>query len=143
MDRIREALAEPAAHPLWGLSDRAHFSVEIRERQKFEDLIASLKFDSGPAISGGLYAYDQQQRLFPKVDNPRLQPYGAFTQGELVQVLVTSFLERYFAGRAMNAISAAERSHAEVAARTEVTRAIADYCSAQPNAGAGIRICQQ
>jgi hypothetical protein len=36
---------------------------------------------------------------------------------------------------------AAKRAYAEHTAREEVKRAIADYCAAQPNAGAGIQIC--
>ncbi len=142
LDRIREALTHPPAEPLKGIDEaKAHFHVEIQERQKFEDLIANLKFDSGPIIPGGRAMYEQQQRLFPSVDNPLVQPYAAFTQGELVQVLVTSIMERYFAGRVVNSITAAERSRAEAAARAEVDRAIQGYCAAQPEDGAGIRIC--
>ena len=36
---------------------------------------------------------------------------------------------------------AAKRAYSERAAREEVKRAIADYCAAQPNAGAAIQIC--
>jgi hypothetical protein len=35
----------------------------------------------------------------------------------------------------------AKRAYSEHAAREEVKRAIADYCAAQPNAGAGVQIC--
>jgi hypothetical protein len=38
-------------------------------------------------------------------------------------------------------LQAAIRAQAERAAREEVKRAIADYCAAQPSAGAGIQIC--
>jgi len=141
IDRIREALGQPAVEPLKGLNGSPTFRIEIMERQKFQELTATLKFEKAPAVPGGLYVYDQQQRLFPKVDNPLVQPYSAFTQGELVQVLATTFLEKYYGGRALNAISSAERSHAEAAARDEATQAIAEYCAAQPDRGAGIRIC--
>jgi len=143
LDRIRGQLAKPPAEALKGLNDTAHFRVVIEERQKFQDLIASLKFDSGPPIPGGREMYEQQQRLFPSVTNPLVQPYAAFTQGELVQVLVTSMMQRLFAGRILNSITAAEREHAEARARAEASRAIADYCAAQPGDGAGIRICDE
>lgn len=38
-------------------------------------------------------------------------------------------------------LMAAKRAYAERSAREEVKQAIADYCAAQPNAGAGIQIC--
>jgi hypothetical protein len=142
LDRIRQALADAPVEPLKGLQNQpAHFHVDVQEQQKFEDLVANLKFDSGPPIPGGRYMYEQQQRLFPSVDNPLVQPYAAYTQGELVQVLITSMVERYFAGRVVNSITSAERARAESSARAEVARAIADYCAAQPGAGAGITIC--
>lgn len=143
LDRIREALQQPAPEPLRGLNDTAQFRVEVREHQKFEDLLATLNFDSGPPIPGGRYAFEQQQRLFPSVDNPRVQPYAAYTQGELVQVLATSMLQRYYGPRAMNALSAAERARAEAAAKAEVAAAIREFCARQPNGGSGILICDQ
>ena len=142
LDRIRDALARPPAEPLKGINEaKTQFRIEIQERQKFEDLIANLKFESGPVIPGGRAMFEQQQRLFPSVDHPLVQPYAAFTQGELMQVLVTSLMERYFADRVVHSITAAERSRAEAAARAEVNRAVQEYCAAQPQGGYGIRIC--
>ena len=92
-------------------------------------------------MPGGLYAYEQQRQLFPSVDNPLVQPYAAFNQGELLTILVENLMFKYLAGRAMHAISAAERERAEAAAKEEVSHAIAEYCGAQPNRGAGIQIC--
>jgi hypothetical protein len=121
-----------------------HFKVEITERQKIrlEDLINSLDFKSGPAPPGGLYGYEQQRQVWPSVDNPLRQPYAAFNQPELATILVENLVGRYLAGKAAGAITSAERASAEAAAREEVARAIADYCSAQPRGGAGIRICE-
>lgn|SRR5215471_3102640 len=141
VDKIRKALLQMPPAPLKGLDVKPTFRVEVQERNRLQDLMSTLKFDSGPPIPGGLYAYEQQQSMWPKVQNPLVQPYSAFSQGELAQVLITSLLERYFAGRVANSISDAERSHAEAAARQEVARAIAEYCDAQPGHGAGIQIC--
>ncbi|HEV2986617.1 MAG TPA: hypothetical protein VGX46_19615, partial [Vicinamibacterales bacterium] len=69
------------------------------------------------------------------------QPYAAFNQPELVTILVENLVGHYLAGKAMNAITTAERAHAEAAARDEVRQAITEYCSAQPGAGAGVLIC--
>ncbi|HUL70268.1 MAG TPA: hypothetical protein VLT17_08575 [Gemmatimonadales bacterium] len=142
LDRIREALLQaPPPSLLRGLNAQPSFRVEVTERRRTDELLATLKFDSGPSIPGGLYAHELEQTYWPSVQNPLMQPYSAFTQGELVQVMVTSILEKYFAGRLKNAISNAERRHAEAAAHQEVTRAIAEYCTAQPSGGAGIEIC--
>jgi hypothetical protein len=141
LDRIREALQNAPAEPLKGLDERPHFRVEIRERQRIEDLLSTMKFDSGPPIPGGLYAYEHQRLAFPPTSRPGSQPYAAYTQGELVQVLATSFLQRYYAGKVVGAISSAQRTRDEEAAREEARRAIQQYCAAQPRSGADIRIC--
>src|SRR5438094_471861 len=93
LDKIRQALEQPPAEPLRGLDERPLFRVEIRERQRIEDLLQSLKFDSGPAIPGGLYGYEQQRIMFPSVDNPLAQPWSAFSQPELARVAAYSIIE--------------------------------------------------
>lgn len=131
LDKIREALADAPAEPLKGLDVKPHFRVEIQERQKFEALLETLKFNGGPAIPGGLYLYEQQQRLFPKVDNPLLQPYAAFNQGELLQVMITTLVEKYLAARLAGIVTNAERAIAEEEARKEVARALEEFWAAQ------------
>jgi hypothetical protein len=79
--------------------------------------------------------------MWPSVDNPLRQPYAAFSQGELLTILIENLVGKYLGGKAVNAVSSAERAHAESAAREEVKQAIRDYCAAQPNNGAGIQIC--
>jgi hypothetical protein len=79
--------------------------------------------------------------MWPSVDNPLVQPYAAFGQGELLTVAVENLVGQYVAGKAAGAIGGAVRAHAEAAAREEVRQAIHDYCAAQPNGGAGIPIC--
>lgn len=135
LDKIREALAQLPVEPLKGIDgvdERPLFRVEIRERQRIEELLEALKFDSGPAVPGGPYAYEQQQNLFPKVNNPLAQPYGAFRQGELLQVSLTTLIASYLAGRIVNAATAAERARVEEAAREEVRQALEEFLAAQP-----------
>ena len=131
LDKIRQALADPPSQRLKGLDEKPHFRVQIQERQKFEALLERLKFDSGPAVPGGLYSYDQQQRLFPKVDNPLVQPYAAFNQGELLQVMLTTLMEKYLAARLVGAVTSAARAHAEEEARKEVARALDEFWAAR------------
>jgi hypothetical protein len=143
VNRIRQALAQPAEPliGLRGLDETPTFRVEIRERLKIDELLQSLNYKSGPAVPGGLYAYEQQRQLFPAVNNPLSQPYAAFSQSELMTIIVENLVGKYLAGRAMSAISSAERARAEAAAKEEVVHAISEYCAAQPDHGAGIRIC--
>jgi len=144
IDKIKEALAKtPPITQLRGLNETPHFKIEITERQKFslDDLIKSLDFKTGPAPGGGLYGWEQQRQMFNPVDNPLRQPYAAFNQGELLTILTENLARQYLGGRLVNAVSAAERAHAEAAARTEVQQAVREYCSAQPLGGAGIIIC--
>jgi len=141
LDKIKDALQQ---HPLLSLrtiDERPTFRVQIQERMKIEELLASMKFKPEPAPAGGIYMAEQQRVMFPSVDNPLVQPLAAFNQGELVTILVENLVGKYFAGKAANSISNAERAHAEAAAREEVHAAVAEYCSAQPNAGSGLAIC--
>src|SRR5579871_4676453 len=62
LDKIREALLQPAPEPLKGLTvaDVPTFRVDITEPQRFEDLLSTIKFEApGPQVAGGVDAYDQ------------------------------------------------------------------------------------
>jgi len=141
LDRIKEALEQPPALSLRSLDERPMFRVQIRERQRIEELLATLNYKTAPAPAGGLYGYEMQRQVWPAVDNPLRQPYAAFNQSELLTILVENLVGHYLGGKALSAVSAAERARAEAAARKDVRQAVADYCAAQPNAGAGILIC--
>ncbi len=143
IDKIKEALQQPPSQlSLRTIDERPTFRVQIQERQKIEELLATLNFKTGPAPGGGLYGYEQQRQMFPAADNPLRQPYAAFSQGELLTILIENLLGKYLGGRAVNAVSDFERKRAEAAAKEEVREAVTQYCAAQPRAGAGIQICE-
>jgi hypothetical protein len=85
---------------------------------------------------------EMQRQWWPAVDNPLMQPYAAFNQGELVTIVVENIVGRML-GPAIHAISSAQRAEAERAAREEVRQAILNYCAAQSSQGAGIEICRR
>jgi hypothetical protein len=143
IEKIREALEQPPpALSLRTIDERPTFRVQILERQKIEELLASLNFKAGPVPAGGLYMAEQQRLMFNPVDRPLMQPYAAFNQGELLTLLVENLVGKFLAGKAINAVSKFERARAESNAREEVRAAVGQYCNAQPNAGAGIQICE-
>ena len=117
VNRIRQALAQPAEplKGLKGLDETPTFRVEIRERQRFENLLATLDFKSGPVPPGGLYGFEQRARLS--------SPWGS---QPIVGVDVLSI-----ARLIGNGVSSARRSHAEAAAREEVKRALEEFWAAQ------------
>jgi len=135
VDKIRAALLQPApAEPLKGFSgaDAPMFHVDVLEWQKFEDLFAKIKVDPpGPQVAGGIYAYDQFQRLFPRIDNPLVQPYAAFSTGELITLAVEALAEKYVAEKMSHVVGPALREQAEREAREEVARSLAAYRAAQ------------
>jgi hypothetical protein len=148
LDKIKEALQQPPSSlSLRAIDERPMFRMQILERQRIEELLASLFLKSTPgplggyAPAGGLYGYEQQRQMFPAVDNPLHQPYAAFNGGELLTILIENLAGKYLVGKAVDSISAAERARAEAAAKEEVRSAVAQYCNAQPNAGEGIQIC--
>jgi hypothetical protein len=136
LDKIREALAQPPpSEPLKGMNERPTFRAEVQERQRFEQLMDKIKFDTaGPVVAGGRDAYDQQQRLFPRVDNPRLQPYGAFSTGEILTLGAEAFVEKYVAQKIAHVFGDVLRAQAEREARDEVARSLAGFWAAQPAA---------
>ena len=135
LDKIREGLSQPAPRePLKGLTaaDATTFRVDVTEQQKFEELLAKIKFDNpGPPVAGGIYAYDQFQRLFPRIDNPRVQPYAAFSTGEIITLGIEGLVEKYVAEKMAHVVGTALREQAEREAREEVARSLAAYWAAR------------
>jgi hypothetical protein len=135
LDKIRAGLSQPAPRePLKGLdaADASTFRVDVTEQQKFEELLAKIKFDNpGPQVAGGIYAYDQFQRLFPRIDNPRVQPYGAFSTGEIATLGIEALVEKYVAEKMAHVVGAALREQAEREAREEVGRSLGAYWAAR------------
>lgn len=141
LDRIREALEQPAHPPLLRPDKTPDFKVEVEERRKLEELIATLDFSAGPAPPGGLYAFEQQRLAFPKVDRPLMQPYAAFSTTELLTIALQNLMIKYLGGRALEAVSNYERERAERAAREEVAKAMREFCASQPANGVGLQAC--
>jgi hypothetical protein len=141
LDKIKSALEQAPAEPLRGLHDEAHFKVEIRERQKISlgDLLAAMDFKSGPAVPGGLYGFEQNRLAFPSVDNPMRQPYAAFSQAELLTIVVENLAMKYLGGRALDAVSREERARAEQAARDEVQRALAELAAKRRSSSSSLK----
>ena len=141
VDRIRKALEQQPARLLLKLPDQPTFRIEVQERNRLQELIATLDFKGGPTPAGGLYAAEMQRVMFPSVSNPLVQPYAPFSQPELLTILIENLIGKYLIGKAFSAVSASERERAEAAAREEVRQTITQYCAGQPNGGAGIKIC--
>lgn len=143
LGRIREGLAKPApGATLKNLDIKPDFIVRIEERDHLIAVLSKLEVKSGPAPLGGLYAYEQQQRAFSKTERPLMQPYAAFSGGELITLAIEGLMQKYLGGALMNAVTGAQRSRAERAAREAVAVAIVDYCDAQPDGGRSLHLCQ-
>ena len=123
------------------LPDNPTFRIEIQERTRLQELLATLDFKSGPTPAGGVYAAEMQRVMFPSVSNPLMQPYAAFNQPELMTIIIENLVGKYLIAKAFGAMNAAARERAEAAAREDVRQTIVQYCAGQPNGGAGIKIC--
>ncbi|MGH9144951.1 MAG: hypothetical protein ACRD2I_27760 [Vicinamibacterales bacterium] len=141
LSKIREGLEKTPTLSLRTIDERPLFRLQIQERQKIEQLLATLNFKAGPVPAGGVYMAEQNRIMFPSVDNPLRQPLAAFNQPELLTILIENLAGRYLAAKAGGVISKAERANAEAAAKEEVRAAVAQYCGSQPNAGGGLQIC--
>jgi hypothetical protein len=142
LDRIREGLSSaPPKSILSSMERPPDFKVEVREQRMIEDILSTLDFKTGPAPAGGLYMYEQQQRLFDPTARPLAQPYAAFSAGEAITIAIQNLIAKYLGGRLVDAVSNAERARAEAAARREVEQAIARYCAADPQRATRLSIC--
>lgn len=141
LDRIRKALERPPLFPVQVSGSLPTFRVDVQERNRLQDILSTLDFSSGPRVAGGLYASEMQRVMFPSVSNPLRQPYAAFSQPELLTIIIENLAGRYLANKLSGAFTADDRAAAEAAARDELRRVIAEYCAGQPNQGAGIKIC--
>jgi len=141
IEKIKQRLQQTPAISLRTLDERPTFRLQIHERQKIEELLATLNFKAGPTPAGGVYMAEQQRLMFNPVDRPLMQPYAAFSGAELLTILIENLVGRYLGGKAVDAVSKSERARAEANAREEVRAAVEQYCNAQPNAGAGLQIC--
>ncbi|MEO8256342.1 MAG: hypothetical protein ABI868_03265 [Acidobacteriota bacterium] len=143
LGKIRDALERAAAPGLLkNVQDAPTFRIEIRERQKIDELLGTLDFKAGPTPPGGVYAYEQQRVMFPPVDNPMAQPYAAFDQTQLAIVAAQSAVSSMVAKYVAKGLKDAYRAQQLQAARADVDRAIAEYCAGKENGGAGIQICE-
>ena len=115
LDRIRAALERSPREPLKTQLPKPTFRVEIRERQRFEALLATLDFRSGPVPPGGLYGFEQRARLSSPWGSQPIVGVDVLAMGRLIA----------------NGISSARRSRAEAAAREEVKRALEEFWAAQ------------
>ncbi len=141
LTKIREALETTPIVPLRSLDETPTFRVQILERQKLDELLATLNFKPGLIPAGGVNMAEQNRVMFPPVDNPLRQPLAAFNQGELLTILIENLAGKYLIGKSLAAISNAERARALAEAKEEVRTAVGQYCGTQPNQGAGITIC--
>jgi hypothetical protein len=141
LDKIKEQLEQSQGVTPLVIDQRPTFRVQIRERRKIEELLATLNFKAGPTPAGGIYMLEQNRVMFNPVDHTTMQPFGAFGQGQLLTLLIENLVGHYLADKTGAAITKAERAHAEAQAREDVRVAVGEYCNAQPNAGAGLQIC--
>jgi hypothetical protein len=143
IDRIKRDLERAeSGEGLRGLNQTPHFKVQVVETSKPNWVPKFSDEDfSSPAVPGGNYAYELQQLMFPKTRDPLAQPYAAFSQGELLTVSLTTLLQQLLTPKVLSAVQQAQRAHNEEAARAELARALAEYCAAQPDNGAGIFGC--
>jgi hypothetical protein len=141
IERIRAGLERPTLLKLETLDERPTFRLQILERQRIDELLATLDFKTTRASPGGIYWDEMQRVTWPASDNPLIQPYAPFSGGQIITLAVEDAIGKLGAKKLINAISNASKNRAQAAAREEVLQAIQDYCAAQPNSGAGIQIC--
>jgi hypothetical protein len=124
LERIRAALDRPAPLRLPSEGPKPDFVVNVIEKSWFDRVMPPVDFRSGPVPPGGLYAYEQQQRLDPTAPIP------------LFSIPLLPIISSIAHG-----FSNARDAQSSASAHREVLRAVAEYCAAQPNGGTSIALC--
>lgn len=134
LDKIRGALAQPPQEGLKGLNEQPTFRLQVQEQQRFEQLMDKIKFEggTGPEVAGGRANYELQQVIFPRVDNPLVQPYAAFSTGEVLTLGAEALIEKLVVDKVSHVFGNMLRAQAEREAREEVARSLAALQAAQP-----------
>ena len=127
--------------PLFGLRETPTFRIEVQERNRLQDLVASLDFRSGPVPAGGSTRLRCSASCSRRCRTRFVSRYAAFNQPELLTILIQTIAGTYLAGRAASAITNAEQAAAEEAARQELRRTIVVSAPPSRTNGAGIEIC--
>jgi len=99
LDKIRDALQGPPTEPFRGLDEKPLFRVEVREKQRFDELMANLTLGKEAVPRGGLYAYEQRQSLWSAQQHPEMQPYFPYNQGQLIVILFEKPVRSISCGR--------------------------------------------
>ncbi|HKT79797.1 MAG TPA: hypothetical protein VJP86_06225 [Vicinamibacterales bacterium] len=144
LERIRELLATPT--PLQqSLEKRPTFKVQVEEERQMQELLASLHLEEtvSPVPQGGIYNYETQRVMYQALGRPMMQPYAAFSGGELLTIAIENLLGKYLGWLAVDAVTAADRARAQAAAKAEVARAVAQYCEGLPERGAHVQLCTE
>jgi len=142
LTRVRQALQQAPVEPLKGLNEhptfkkgldgRPTFQVQVQERQKFRDSLSTPEITSGPVPPGGLYAYEFQQAMTPRI----YQTYAVCDQRELRFLGCKNYLEDYILGPVIRNISETEQARARHSARNEVDRGLTSVLAAHTGAAA-------
>lgn len=134
LERIREGLKKQTSPIQHSMDVRPDYTVKIEEQAIIDAIMSKrLKFEKTFVPAGGLYAWEQQQRLFSPTSRPLQQPYAAYSASEFFTIAIENLLGRYLGNRMKDAVSSAARNRASDAARQEVDQAVEDYCAQRPD----------
>ena len=138
--RVKFALQHDAPPVLRISPDQPTFRVDIVEKAKpwLPEFTESLKIEWAPVTNTGR-DYDEFMAM---VTPPQARPYGAFVNGDLVQVVLTSFVNSLLMSGARSLVSSgrdAWRSRVELAIREQVAREFDDFLKAHPEAPRPVR----
>jgi len=132
LDRIRDGIVNAPATRILG-DRKVTFRVEVRERAAFEAMFKNIDFKPGPIPAGGLYAYEEQRRLFRPTSRPLMQPYAAYSPGQFMVVALENLFGHFLVKPAFQALKEENRKRAVRNAQREVNLDIEAYCAQQPN----------
>ena len=145
VERIRQALSEIREGKTL-LDDanrqRPDFKVTVEEGLAVEKYLKFENLNVPAPPPGGIYAYELQRQFNNSVDNPLTQPYAAFSGAQFATLAIEGVVGYLLGNMISSGVSSAARAKAESAARTEVARAIAEYCGSRPKQNSPSEMCQ-
>jgi hypothetical protein len=136
LDRIKFALGQAQPPQLKLELEQPTFRIQIIEKHKpwlLPEFSESLRTPWAPVPSGGLTYYE----FMKMVTLPQLQPYGAFSSGELALVAATTIVTSLIIYGLQHGVrdmreTSRERQIAEI--REQVRKELEDFLRANPDA---------
>jgi len=104
LDRIRQGLEKPAPRLTLKIDVPSTFKTGVQQKRP-DELLTGADLKGGPVPAGGPLMYEQFRLFHNPTNEPLMQPYAAFTGGQLLTLTSEALARRYLEDHAKDLTS--------------------------------------